>query len=31
MRVAAPVMKPAMTECDRKLMKKPSRKTPTAV
>ena len=27
----APVMKPEMTECDRKLVSQPSRKSPTAV
>ena len=29
--VAAPVMKPEITECDRKLVKKPRRSTPTSV
>lgn len=28
--VAAPVMNPLMTECDRKLVKKPRRSTPTS-
>ncbi len=27
----APVMKPAMTECDRKLVTQPSRRKPTSV